>query len=562
MVFVSDGVPEPRCNAGCEDDMDNCSDGNDNDGDGRIDGGDPDCANIGNAAERPDSLYGICNFTGDLDLPDDEYVEFEPICPAYNQPELILRRVADIMALRDVYSTGTITLNSVLLFSPQAVVESICPGAGMQFGYDRTQASSILRAMARAGEGTFRDVNLEAADDQFLQFDFRSLEAPQWLSNLLVANQFARPALGGFESDRDRDGLSDAREIELGTDPDSADSDLPSGDGYSDLLEVVLSSAGFDPLDPSAPQIACSESSDLDGDRLLDCEEAFLETDPRHPDTDGDGVFDWLEVAVGTDPKVDDGFADDDFDGIANAEETAGGTDPQFSDADRYRNDRIQYQIDDRGDQDVIRWETGATEERHCYAFETRNIQLVDTQIVRDRGLNRILVYAHEEPAMLPSARSVTHVACFEALYLGGRTKVPASGIIDASNEGWFATLTRLQTSIDSLATCPWLDAGFNRRDAIDTVHQCLADPVVLDGFVFDNTETEDLIRSYVASDTAVNIPQPASELFVPIEAFDVDQHCVRPWEVDRVTSLFQQVLDACACVPDETDGTVSPCCP
>ena len=38
VVFISDGVPEPRCRQGCEDDRNTCSDGIDNDGDGLIDG--------------------------------------------------------------------------------------------------------------------------------------------------------------------------------------------------------------------------------------------------------------------------------------------------------------------------------------------------------------------------------------------------------------------------------------------------------------------------------------------------------------------------------------------
>ena len=41
VVFISDGMPEPRCRQGCEDDARTCNDGIDNDGDGLIDGGQP-----------------------------------------------------------------------------------------------------------------------------------------------------------------------------------------------------------------------------------------------------------------------------------------------------------------------------------------------------------------------------------------------------------------------------------------------------------------------------------------------------------------------------------------
>ncbi|MBV9084798.1 MAG: hypothetical protein JOZ62_19140 [Acidobacteriaceae bacterium] len=52
------------------------------------------------------------------------------------------------------------------------------------------------------------------------------------------------------DPDSDGDGLSDAQERNLGTDPNNQDTD---GDGYPDGLEVLL---GSDPLDPnSVPDI-------------------------------------------------------------------------------------------------------------------------------------------------------------------------------------------------------------------------------------------------------------------------------------------------------------------
>lgn len=57
-------------------------------------------------------------------------------------------------------------------------------------------------------------------------------------------------------ADRDGDGLSDAREIEIGTDPDAVDSDA---DGIDDLTEVA---AGADPLLPAANVIYLSPNGD------------------------------------------------------------------------------------------------------------------------------------------------------------------------------------------------------------------------------------------------------------------------------------------------------------
>jgi len=75
-------------------------------------------------------------------------------------------------------------------------------------------------------------------------------------------------------ADSDGDGLDDAAELLLGTNPNLADSD---SDGLTDLEEVFRN---FD-----ASDIAVG-----------------IDTDPNDPDSDGDGFLDGDEVAAGTDP--------------------------------------------------------------------------------------------------------------------------------------------------------------------------------------------------------------------------------------------------------------------
>jgi len=101
--------------------------------------------------------------------------------------------------------------------------------------------------------------------------------------------------------DSDGDGLDDATESELGTDPLLWDTD---SDGVSDGEEVA---AGTDPLDPASVPVRADaapggSSLDSDADRLADVDEAAFGTDPNNPDSDGDGYYDGDEVNLGTDP--------------------------------------------------------------------------------------------------------------------------------------------------------------------------------------------------------------------------------------------------------------------
>lgn len=82
--------------------------------------------------------------------------------------------------------------------------------------------------------------------------------------------------------DRDGDGLTDAQEAALGTNPTTWDTD---GDGLSDKFEDERRGDGFDPL---------MADSDMDG--LNDLIEFRLNTKPNSPDTDQDGLLDGQEV--------------------------------------------------------------------------------------------------------------------------------------------------------------------------------------------------------------------------------------------------------------------------
>lgn len=105
--------------------------------------------------------------------------------------------------------------------------------------------------------------------------------------------------------DSDGDGLVDTFEIAYGypeIKPDSADTD---GDGITDDLEDTDS----DGLSNAEEQQLATDplSADTDEDSLSDIDEVRVYlTDPLKDDTDGDGINDGREIELGTDPLVPD----------------------------------------------------------------------------------------------------------------------------------------------------------------------------------------------------------------------------------------------------------------
>lgn len=95
--------------------------------------------------------------------------------------------------------------------------------------------------------------------------------------------------------------------------------------GQMGTLKIVLVSRGDANAVLALDSIALTVSDDPDGDGLTNAQEAALGTDPLSADTDGDGLLDGDEVNLyHTDPTM----ADTDNDGRSDAQELAEGTDP------------------------------------------------------------------------------------------------------------------------------------------------------------------------------------------------------------------------------------------
>lgn len=133
--------------------------------------------------------------------------------------------------------------------------------------------------------------------------------------------------------DTDRDGVSDAAEAAIGTNPNKLDTD---GDGLPDGFE--LCGLGTSPLladsngNGKPDNLECNlddplSYADDDGDGFPNCQEtAYWGTNPKAIDTDGDGFGDDLEYYLGT--RFLEADADSDGDGYPDSYETANNFDP------------------------------------------------------------------------------------------------------------------------------------------------------------------------------------------------------------------------------------------
>jgi hypothetical protein len=136
--------------------------------------------------------------------------------------------------------------------------------------------------------------------------------------------------------DSDNDGLTDAEELRLGTDPNNPDSDR---DGLSDGYEVKH--LGTNATNPDSDGDGISDGKEIelgtnvtnpdsDGDGISDGKELELGTNATNPDSDGDGLTDGKEVELGTNATN----PDSDGDGLTDGDEVDRGTNATNSDSD------------------------------------------------------------------------------------------------------------------------------------------------------------------------------------------------------------------------------------
>jgi len=130
--------------------------------------------------------------------------------------------------------------------------------------------------------------------------------------------------LADAEGDLDSDGLTNLREYQASTNPDSADTD---NDGLNDGAEINL---GTDPNNPDS-----DGDGDLDGVDPNPLDPNINSNNPNNGDSDGDGMPDsWENQYTNTNANVADANGDLDADGLNNLQEFQASTNPDLADTD------------------------------------------------------------------------------------------------------------------------------------------------------------------------------------------------------------------------------------
>ncbi len=275
------------------------------------------------------------------------------------------------------------------------------------------QGIELLTEIAKIGMGQFRNFeNNEQID--FRQFDVSPLVRDhRTYSSIIVTNLTAQLTQAGYETDSDGDGLMDAEEKQIGTDPGKADTD---GDGCSDLHEDRY--FRWDPLvsgrTSPTPHCECTDEDiklDTDGDLINNCAERLLAMNPKNPDSDQDvagnlspdNMHDYLEVLNNLGRIKNDADSDYDSDGQTNLEELTRHLNPSWDEGEDKR-EQYGYEYDI----EPLR----GSGKNDCYEFTVGNVALVPTARAEGHqaGENILMLYYAEGPQDNPYAENTMRV--------------------------------------------------------------------------------------------------------------------------------------------------------
>jgi hypothetical protein len=229
------------------------------------------------------------------------------------------------------------------------VVESIIFDTAYYYTAQTFNASALqmLELMANWGNG-FNMLLGQGIPIDFSKFTMPQFNYERTLKDVFVINENAIWWGGQLMQDSDNDGLPDAIELQLGSDPNNPDSD---GDGISDGVQYYATGKVCQQMTtggtcaPAVPSSTCSQFilaeapilkiKDSDGDGLNDCEEQLLTSSSSLWDTNLDWIPDRLALRAGIAflAGSDDTLSDPDNDGITNYFEVKNFTPPLTNNA-------------------------------------------------------------------------------------------------------------------------------------------------------------------------------------------------------------------------------------
>lgn len=228
-------------------------------------------------------------------------------------------------------------------------------------GYDAV-AFEYLNDIAVTGRGQVHTFSGDSPID-FNSFRLPGRRVEYVLNDVILVNMSTLWEQGQLVKDSDGDGLSDAKELVLGSNPLLVDSDH---DGLSDAVEYYRFGS---PIGNNGTTCGGSEKvSDLDKDGLNACEERVLGSRADSADSNFDGIPDDLALRYGFFISIADGtdsLTDKDHDGRANYHELKYDT-PQM-----FNNDRIHGLTEMTYDRKNAVKQADTT----CYSYEVDKIK-------------------------------------------------------------------------------------------------------------------------------------------------------------------------------------------
>lgn len=450
VVFLTDGVPFPRCAA------------NDN---------------LTQYADdlNPDLTWedsqGAGDFCDVIDAdapPSDRITNFVPGTDR-NQNYQLFAYVDQLMELRQQYNIGDLRLHTVLLFNEEAVraCGPICqdlygryvrwPGA-VPVADGPASAKRIaawtLQQLALRGNGVYQEFNNFSGIAQLNlgALDYSSLFSRNVMKTFFVQPLASEPGPVDRLVDSDGDGVIDDEDnsFTYKSNPFDPDSD---GDGFSDRYEIDHQADGFRPdvrdgrgCSPTNPGAIGCPPADADGDGLTGVAEQFLSrflAGNNLIDADADGIPNGIEVRYGLNPDAPQKDLDTDGDSVPDVEEIRLGSHPTKRDREFREKNAIQYSFkEERQPDDSV-----------CYDFSASNLQLVTPPLragFSRQGFNLFKLWFAESPeAGVATDFGTWKAACMWAQYDPPSVRIPTgpeagpvtnanffapSGLVDSSN--------------------------------------------------------------------------------------------------------------------------------